>query len=169
ILAAMPEIVEDHKGPIGPATQNRMVKAQRTYGRVDVIGPRSRITVALARLVRETMAPQIHCDEPAAIAHVRVELATPGEAALRKAVDEENRPAARGTRFGQVEPCSSAACNLVGFHPSPPFAVSPDRQEKGYAGVSDTASASPSRAGAARLSSIARAPTAPAPSARRTA
>ena len=41
ILAIMPEVVEDDKWPIRPATEERLIKAQSLYGCVDVIGPQS--------------------------------------------------------------------------------------------------------------------------------
>ena len=59
-----------------------MVKTKSAYRRVDVISPQPRVSVALVRLIRATMTPQVHCDESMAVGQIRAELPTPGEPTL---------------------------------------------------------------------------------------
>ena len=51
LLAVVPEIVEDHKWPIGPAAEHGIHKTQRPYHRVEVISPRFRVGVAVEGLL----------------------------------------------------------------------------------------------------------------------
>src|SRR6187431_61067 len=93
-----------------------MIQSESVDRRVEVVCPKSRVAVALSRFARETMTSKIQRDESVAGGQVRVELTVPGEPALRKAMDEQNRAACRVARLDQVKRSSAAAGNRVSLH-----------------------------------------------------
>ena len=64
VLAVVAKVVEKDQRTVGPAAEDRMIQLERLDDGLDVVGPQLRIAVAVARLVRETMASQIQRDQP---------------------------------------------------------------------------------------------------------
>jgi hypothetical protein len=85
----MADIVKDDERSIGPAAEDWMIQFELPNDRVDVVRPQSRVGVALAGLLREPVTPDIDRDQPVAVGESRIQLSSPGKAALRKAMDED--------------------------------------------------------------------------------
>src|SRR5438105_3592833 len=124
-LAVMPDVIEDDKRSIRPAAQHRMDEPERPYRRVDVVGPRFRFGVAAVRLIRKAMAAQVHRDQAIRAGEIGIELPLPREAALRKAVDEQDRATARIAGFDDVELNAAAAGDGMVLHRIPPLPRDP--------------------------------------------
>jgi hypothetical protein len=62
------------------------------------------------------MPAQIHCDQPVVIGQVGVQLPTPRERALRKAMDEQDGPSVCIARLNQMELNASATYDAMVFH-----------------------------------------------------
>jgi hypothetical protein len=69
------------------------------------------------------MATQIHGNEPEGVSQVGVQLTTPGHAALRKAVNEQDGSPLRVTRLDRVQLNSVAPDNLVVLQHVAPLAL----------------------------------------------
>jgi len=113
-----------------------MIQSESVDRRVEVVCPKSRVAVALSRFARETMTSKIQRDESVAGGQVRVELTVPGEPALRKAMDEQNRAACRVARLDQVERVPPPPVIVWGFIGSslwPAIAADGRRPSKLYA------------------------------------
>src|ERR1700730_12139879 len=98
-----------------------MIELESLNDRVDIIGPELRVSVAVAGLLRQSVSPHVHCDQPVAVGQVRVQLPAPGKPALREAVDEQNRTAAGIARLDHVKPYTSAAGDRVMLHDVAPL------------------------------------------------
>jgi hypothetical protein len=116
VFAEVPDVIEYHEWAIGPAAHERMIESKGPYRGVDILGPQSRIGIAVARLARKTVTPQVERNQSVTPRKVRVQLATPGEPALREAVNEEDRTALGVTRFHQMERRASATSDCVVPH-----------------------------------------------------
>jgi hypothetical protein len=90
-----------------------MVKIECAYNGVDVVSPQFRISIALGRLARESMAAQVHRHESKGVSQVGAQLPTPAHAALRKAMDEHDGSALRVARFDRVQLNAAAPENRV--------------------------------------------------------
>ena len=67
------------------------------------------------------MTTEIQCDEPVLVGQTGFQLAPPGEPALRKAVDKQDRTAVRVTFLDHMELCASASADAMMFHGEPSF------------------------------------------------
>jgi hypothetical protein len=61
-VAVVPNVVEGYE-PVRPGAEYRMIQTQGLDNRVDVVGPKSRISVGVAWLVGEPMAAQVDGDK----------------------------------------------------------------------------------------------------------
>jgi hypothetical protein len=99
----MPEVVENRERPIGPTTEDRVAQVQGRYNALHVVSPKSRVAIALARFVRETVTTHVHRHQAMIIGQVGAHLANPGAPTPRKAVNEEDRASVRVPGFNQME------------------------------------------------------------------
>jgi hypothetical protein len=114
----MADVIEDHERSVRPATKDRTIEVQALKHGADVIGPQLRVGVGVAGFLRQSVPSHVHRHQPVAIAKLRVQLTAPGEPALREAVDEYNRTAARVAGLDDVELCPAAARDGVMLHNS---------------------------------------------------
>jgi hypothetical protein len=81
LVAIVPNIVEGHE-PIRPGAEYRLIQAQSLDDRVDVIGPKSRISVGVTGLVGEAMAAQVDGHKPKVGCQVGIQLPAPRQPTL---------------------------------------------------------------------------------------
>ena len=100
-----------------------MIKIERLYDSLHVIGPQLRVSVTLSRLIGEPMASYVNRNKPIVIGQCRIHLSSPGEPTLRKAMDKYNRMSVRVARFNEVQLNASPAAHHVMFHCIAPLLV----------------------------------------------
>jgi len=116
VLAVVAEVVLDDQRAVRPAAQDRPIEMKGVENRRNIVGPQPGVAVGVARLLRQTMPPHIHRDETMVTRQLGVQLPAPGQRALRKPVDEQNRPARRIAGLDDVQLHSSATCDFVCLH-----------------------------------------------------
>ncbi len=100
-----------------------MIKIERLYDGLYVIGPQLRVSVSLSRLIRKPVASHVNGNKPIVFGQCRIHLSSPGEATLRKAMDKYNRASAGVARFNEVQLNASAAAHHVMLHCIAPLMV----------------------------------------------
>jgi hypothetical protein len=78
----MPNVVEDDEWTVRPTDEDRVIKSESLYGRINIISPQLRVSVTLARFIRKAVTPYIHRDKPKVIGQVRTQLPSPREPTL---------------------------------------------------------------------------------------
>src|SRR5580765_5286220 len=88
---------------------------------MQVVSPQLGVRVRSARLVRESMPPQIHRHEATAARQFRIHLSGPGERALRDAMDEYNWTSLGVAHFSDVQLNASSASDHMALHGASPW------------------------------------------------